>query len=107
MFCTMFVAQISSVKEFGVDIEVFRRKVVAGKYELTQHAKDESANDELDTEDIESILLTGKIARTLAKDPRGMRYVVTGITADKKEAELVCRLLPSGKMRIITVYLKR
>lgn len=90
-----------------MDIEIFRRKVVAGSYEVTQHAKDEAANDELDIEDIESILLTGKIIGTLTKDLRGMRYVVAGITVNKKEAEMVCRLLPSGKMRVITVYLKR
>jgi hypothetical protein len=89
-----------------VDIEIFRRKVVAGAYEFTQHAKDEAANDDLDTEDIETVILTGKVARVLTKDPRGKRFVILGLTRDKEEVELVCRLLPSGRMRIITVYLK-
>ena len=90
-----------------INIELFRRKIVTGKYELTQHAKDEAAEDELDVEDIENIVLFGKIARTLTKDPRGKRYVILGLSARKNEAEVVCRILPSGKMRIITVYLKR
>lgn len=90
-----------------MDIETLRRKIVAARYEITQHAKDEAANDNLDTEDIESIILTGKIAETLTRDPRGTRYAVRGMTRDKKEAEVVCRILSSGKMRIITVYLKR
>ena len=91
----------------SINIEVFRRKVVVGKYELTQHAKDEASDDELDTEDIENVVLFGKIARILTQDPRGKRYVIKGMSTQKKETEIVCRILPSGKMRIITVYLKR
>lgn len=89
-----------------MDIEGLRRKIVSGKYEVTQHAKDEAAADDLDTEDLESIVLTGKIARTLTGDTRGPRYVVLGMTQEKKEGEAVCRVLPSGKVRFITVYLK-
>lgn len=89
-----------------MDIQVLRRKIVSGKYELTQHAKDEAANDGLDTEDLESIVLTGRIARRLTKDKRGTRYVVLGMSRDKREAETVCRLLSSGRLRFITVYLK-
>lgn len=87
--------------------EIFRRKVVAGTYEFTQHAKDEAANDNLDTEDISSVILSGKVLRTLTRDARGTRYVVSGFTGTKQEVEVVCRILPSGKLRIITVYLKR
>jgi len=89
-----------------MDIQVLRRKIVSGRYEVTQHAKDEAANDGLDTEDLESIVLTGKIARKLTKDKRGTRCVVLGMTRDKHEAETVCRVLASGRLRYITVYLK-
>lgn len=78
-----------------MDIEIFRRKIVSGHYELTQHAKDEAADDDLDVEDIESIVLTGRIAKTLTKDERGIRYVLAGLTKNKKEVEIVCRILPS------------
>lgn len=90
-----------------MDIEIFRRKVVATHYELTQHAIDEAGADALDIDDIESAVLTGRIARRMTKDPRGVRYVIAGLTEEKKELEVVCRILPSGKLRIITVYLKR
>ena len=90
-----------------MDIEVLRRKIVSGQFELTQHAKEEAASDDLDTEDIEAVVLTGRVARTLTKDPRGRRYVVLGRTDDKRDVEIVCRLLPSGKLRIITIYLQR
>ncbi len=89
-----------------MDIEVLRRRIVSGNYELTHHAKGEAAADNLDTQDVESVILTGRITKTLTKDPRGNRYVVLGRTEDKTDAEVICRLLPSGKLRIITVYSK-
>lgn len=46
---------------------------------MTQHAKEEAASDNLDTEDLESIILTGRIAKTLTGDARGPRYVVNGV----------------------------
>ena len=90
-----------------MNIEVIRRKLAAGQYELTQHAKDEAANDEMDTTDVESIVLTGRLEKTLTADPRGSRYIVAGLTPDKRSGGVVCRILPSGKLRIITVYLER
>ena len=87
-------------------IDVFRRKIVAGTYQLTQHAKDEAASDNLDMADIESIVLTGRIEVRLTHDPRGTRYVIAGFTQDKLPAQVVCRVLPTGKLRIITVFLK-
>ena len=89
-----------------MDIEVLRRKIVSDQFELTQHAKDEAAEDDFDLGDIEQIVLTGKIVRVLSRDKRGVRYVVAGLSREKKEGEVVCRILPSGTMRIITVYSK-
>ena len=83
-----------------MDIQVFRRKIVAGKYQLTQHAKDEAADDNLDISDIESIILNGEIHRVLTRDPRGKRYVIRGMTVDKLDGFVVCRILSSGKLRI-------
>ena len=88
-------------------IEILRSKVAAGDYQLTQHAKDEAADEEMDLADIESIMLTGRLAKALTKDQRGPRYVVAGLTMDKRSGRVVCRVLPSGRLRIITVYLER
>ena len=87
-----------------MNIEILRRKIVSGHYELTQHAKDEAADDGFDVEDVEAIVLTGKITKTLTKDDRGRRYAVKGLSKNKKDAEVICRILPSGKMRVITIY---
>ena len=89
-----------------MNIETIRRKVAAGHYQLTQHAKDEGADDEMEVADLESILLTGKLVEVLTKDVRGRRYIVAGLTPDKRAGRVVCRMLPSGKLRIITMYLE-
>ena len=90
-----------------MNIEVLRRKIAAGHYQLTQHAKDEAADENIELADVESIILTGRLAKTLTRDRRGPRFVVAGLTADKRSGRVVCRKLPSGKLRIITVYLER
>jgi hypothetical protein len=44
------------------------------------------------------------MAGQLIDDPRGIRFVLRGIP-EAMEVEVVCRLLPSGVLRIITVYI--
>lgn len=67
------LARIWYTKRRGikVTIETFRRKIVAGKYELTQHAKDEAATDNLDTED--EVALCRTIIANTVKDRLGSR----------------------------------
>ena len=60
----------------------------------------------MDVADLESILLTGKLIEILTRDVRGRRYIIAGLTADKRAGRVVCRMLPSGKLRIITMYLE-
>ncbi len=74
---------------------------------MTQHAKDEATDDGFDTADVENIVLTGKVVKVMTRDERGARYVVSGLSADKRDGEVVCRMLSSGKMRIVTVYSKQ
>jgi carbamate kinase len=54
---------------------------------------------------VEAAIMRGKIVAKLTGDPRGFRFVVRGPSPDEKtEIEAVCRFLPSGILRIITVY---
>ena len=47
----------------------------------------------------------GVIGTELTDDPRGTRFVILGFAVDElREIEVVCRFLPSGLLRIITVY---
>lgn len=82
-----------------------RRAIREGRYELTIHALEEMDENDLDETDVRYGVLHGDISAELTDDPRGTRFVVRGTSNDKKcEIEVVCRFLPSGLLRIITVY---
>ncbi len=82
-----------------------RRAIREGRYEYTAHALEEMDEDNLDESDVRYGILNGEISSELTDDPRGIRFVVLGNTKDQtRSLEVVCRFLPSGLLRIITVY---
>ena len=82
-----------------------RRAIRVGRYELTVHALEEMDEDDLGEADVLGALLRGVLSAELTDDPRGSRFVVRGKTHEgDREIEVVCRFLPSGLLRIITVY---
>jgi len=86
-------------------LKSIRQKIREGRYEFTVHALEEMDEDDLDETDVRQAVLHGSISAELTDDPRGTRFVVRGTTSDKdREVEVVCRFLPSGLLRIITVY---
>jgi hypothetical protein len=61
--------------------------------------------DDLTEADVRVAILNGRIEKELTEDPRGLRFLVRGNPADsEKEIEVIYRFLPSGTLRIITVY---
>lgn len=72
-----------------------------GLYYLTEHADDEAAAEGFDVYDVEHAILVGKIRRTW---PREGKYEVVGKVLDGRRIGLVCRITPTGKARVITVY---
>lgn len=85
-------------------LQRLRQATRTQRYRISSHANEEMSKDELEAGDIESIVLTGKVARRFARDPRGIRYEVVGDTTDGRRAYVVCRFLPSGVLLIITAY---
>lgn len=86
-------------------LKCIRRKIREGRYEFTVHALEEMDEDNLDEADVRHTVLHGGISAELTDDPRGVRFVVRGETHNQdREMEVVCRFLPSGLLRIITVY---
>lgn len=82
-----------------------RRAIRERRYEFTVHALEEMDEDDLDETDVRHAILHGEISTELTDDPRGVRFVVRGTTRSQdRQLEVVCRLLPSGLMRIITLY---
>ena len=86
------------------ELERIRQAVHEQHYRISSHANEEMSDDDLESHDVEQVLLTGAITRRLTHDPRGTRYEVTGDTADGRQAAVVCRFLASGWLLIVTAY---
>ena len=86
------------------DIERIRQAIRSQRYRISAHANDEMADDALESQDIEAIIVTGMIADRFTHDPRGTRYEVAGTTTDGRSASVVGRFLTSGVLLIITAY---
>ena len=72
---------------------------------MSGHAMEEMAEDDLDIEDVEQVLLNGRMARIERDDPRGTRYVVEGTAVDETTpVAVVGRFTTTDRYLIITVY---
>ena len=87
-------------------LDRMRKAIREQRYRISSHANEEMSEDDLVAEDLESIILTGQIARKFTKDLRGTRYEVLGETAEGRHGRIVCRFLPSGVFLIITAYVE-
>ena len=87
-----------------MSIRRLRLAVREGRYSYSVHALEEMDDDGLLESDVHEVMMRGKIVAKLTGDPRGARFVVRGSTIDKETVEVVCRFLPEGILRIITVY---
>jgi hypothetical protein len=66
---------------------------------------DEMAEDRLDIIDVEHAMLHGQIIRIVRDDPRGTKYVIEGIAADRSTpVGVVGRFTGTGRYLIITAY---
>lgn len=88
----------------SIIISVLREKILQDNYELTGHAFEEIKEDNIGFIDLENAILYGKIIKELTRDPRGKRYLIEGHSLDKRLVHVACRILSSGKLRIITAY---
>ena len=85
-------------------LDQIRDAVREGRYELTLHATDEAAEDDLHLLDIESALLTSRLVSTQPDPLRGPKSVVEGLAGDlTTPVGVVARFQPGGMMVIITV----
>ena len=86
-------------------IRRIRKAIRQGHYEFSAHSLEEMDEDNLTDADVRRTVLGGALVTELTDDPRGVRFVVCGVLKDQeRDVEVVCRFLPSGMMRIITVY---
>ncbi|MDZ7399882.1 MAG: DUF4258 domain-containing protein [candidate division KSB1 bacterium] len=86
-------------------IDKIRDAIRKNNYDLTYHAIEEMADDELDTLDIENAILNGKLLKIDKNDPLGTKYIIRGIGKDQSTLiGIVGRFKETGIFLIITVY---
>jgi hypothetical protein len=86
-------------------IERIREKIRQRQYDMSGHAMQEMAEDNLDILDVEHSILAGSVVRIDRDDPRGTRYVVKGMAADKvTPVGTAGRFTSTARYLIITVY---
>lgn len=86
-------------------IERIREKIRLRAYDLTVHAAEEMAEDDLDILDVEQAILRGQVVRRQKHDPRGTKYVVEGFALDGTTlVGVVGRFQSSEHYLIITIY---
>ncbi len=82
-----------------------RDKVRSSDYVVTFHARKEMQEEDLETDDVEHAILTGRIVeRQKDRITSEWKYVVSGIALDDCAVELVAKIGPTGKLVIVTVY---
>jgi hypothetical protein len=87
------------------NIARIREKIRRRQYDMSAHAMNEMAEDGLDIVDMESAVLNGQITRIERDDPRGTKYVVEGMAADRSTpVGVVGRFTETERYLVITVY---
>ncbi len=89
----------------GNRLAPIREKIRLRQYDMTAHAAEEMAEDNLDIFDIEQAVLNGRLAKIEKDDPRGTKYVIEGIGTDQATpVGVVGRFTGEERYLIITVY---
>lgn len=86
-------------------LDRIRACIRAGSYDLTAHAVDEMADDDLDSHDVEQAILSGVIAKTERDDVRSARYTIHGTGSSPfTKVGSVGRFVAEDRYLIFTVY---
>lgn len=82
-----------------------RGKIRSRQYVMTLHARKEMTDDGFTIYDVESGILSGEIIER-QKDPSTAewKYRIRGKTIGDNDIESICKISPTGKLVIITVY---
>jgi hypothetical protein len=85
-------------------IERIREQIRLRRYDMTFHAMEDMAEDDMTVGDIEHAVLSGRVVKIQRGDPKGNRDVVEGVAADNSTLVGVVGRFPAATYLIITVY---
>jgi len=88
-----------------IRISWIKEKVIQGEYEFSGHADEERQADKVSISETEKALLNGEILENYPGDSRGSSCLVLGYGEEGYPVHIVCGKTPTGRMRIITVYI--
>lgn len=86
------------------EIEWIKDKVRKGEYYFSKHADQERQNDNLMIEEVEEVLLLGRILEQYEDTGRGKSCLVVGFTNAGKPIHVVCGAR-GGLLVVVTVYI--
>ena len=90
---------------FERELRRFRSLVRERKYIITIHALEEMGEDEVLDEDIENVILRGRIVdRQVDRATRERKYVLTGTDLAGEPIGVVLKMGSTGQVIVITVY---
>lgn len=89
----------------SAEMRRIQNAVVAGDYDLTVHAVEELAEDDLDVNDLEAAVASGEIISSTSDDLRGTRYTLAGPSVDgTSRVGIVGRITSTGVFLVITAF---
>ncbi len=87
------------------ELKKFRALVRKHRYILSIHALEEMGEDDILDEDIEHVVLTGKIIeRQLDRATKERKYVFSGTGCDGEKVGVVLKMGSTDKAVVITTY---
>ena len=86
-------------------LQRMREKIRKNEYVMTFHARKEMNDDDYSIFDVERGILNGEILeRQKDQETAEWKYRIRGTTISNVDIELICKLGPTDKLVIITVY---
>lgn len=90
---------------FERELRRFRLLVRERQYIFTIHALEEMGEDDVLDEDIENVILRGRIVeRQVDRATRERKYILTGTDLAGEPVGVVLKMGSTGKVVVITVY---
>jgi len=87
-----------------MDIKAIRNAVLQGTWFMSQHARVKAGQRLIGDTDLIMALLDGEIIEDYCEDPRGHSCLVLGHTGEKRPIHIVCSLMDSEFLVLITAY---
>ena len=98
----MLVEDVARVADRFLDRA--RCRVRQDRFELSQHAQQEAAAEQISVDDIKHALLTGQKLEPYPNDPRGPSCLMVGQERSGRWLHVLCGNFDRNNLLVITVY---